>query len=329
MTIQNYAINFKGGYNADDFKDIEMMFKKRDMNAKIRDYKKRVEQDTFTCNGSHKRTRKNKVNLPALLIALATGTGLFTGVGMIQGNRESTKTDNEPISIVQNIEETATQSINESPNSQTEVIITEAEQEIKREEEILEAVNAIKNDPELSKLYYNMIVTIQRVGDCIENPVQTIQEILSEPWVEGLDIELVLPQIFYESSGQHYDENGEINTSGAGCVGLMQISDAAQTELNNKYFSQNPKDRFNPKDNLTLGIGLTQLLLNDYFPDDLFNSLCAYNAGQNNILKGNYKGSDKYTEKILNCRELLKENPKYTQMLLAGDLDQYINEFVY
>ena len=208
-----------------------------------------------------------------------------------------------------------------------EELISQAQQQV-RKQEVKEAVDNIKKDPELSLHYYNMITTLQRMDNLLGDSTSVLEQILSEPWAQGTDIELLLPQIFYESSGLHYDENGTINTSSANCVGLMQISEDAQIDVNKRYFSDMPLDRQNPVDNIKLGIGLNQLLSEEYFGDDIFSVLCSYNAGAGNILKGNYLGSDIYANNILTCAKALKEHPEYTQMLLSGELDEYKDELL-
>lgn len=279
-----------------------------------------LNKDTFEPN-SQKKKKSSINNIPILLAATLASFGiLVTTLPRINSGNEETKTTE------------ATQRI-ESPLFEEDVQMTEEELVIttnaQKEKQIAAAVETIKNDPELKKAYHDMIVTIQRIGEIIENPVETIQEMLKQPWVRDIDIELILPQIFYESSGFHYDENGEVKISSANCAGYTQISEGAQTDVNRVYFSDNPQDRFDPVDNINLCIGLDQLLLDNYFEDDLFNTICAYNAGAGNILNGDYFGSDEYATRILNCREILKANPMFTQMLLNGDLDEYVDEFIY
>lgn len=196
-------------------------------------------------------------------------------------------------------------------------------------EEIQYAIDTIKSDPDLKKAYYDMILTINNMSDVFDNPVEVLNSILNEPYASNTDIEYVLAQIFAESNGQHFDENGEVLTSGANCNGYMQMSKAATEEMNNRYFEANPQDRNDPLGNLKLGIALDNYLIENSFPNDLFNATAAYNCGVGNAKKGNYIGADKYAQKVLGCYQILKDNPLFTQMLLDGELNEYQDEFIY
>ena len=115
--------------------------------------------------------------------------------------------------------------------------------------------------------------------------------------------------------------------SHAQCNGFMQLSEGAQSDMNNKYFSDEPLDRNDPIDNLKLGIAYDSTLLNDYFDGDMFKAVAAYNCGPGNVENGNYYGADEYANKILSYYDVLKRNPQFTQMLIDGALDEYQNRF--
>lgn len=194
--------------------------------------------------------------------------------------------------------------------------------------DVMQAVDTIKSDENLSRVFYNLIETKNNMAQTIGEPVEILEELLDEPWAKGVEIELVLPQIFAESSGMHYLDDGSVNSSYADCNGFMQISTDAEFDMNKIYFSENPINRDNPTDNLKLGIAYDSELLNNYFEDDMFNALAAYNCGPANARSGNYYGADGYAEKILSYYKVLKDNPQFTQMLLDGALDEYQNEFL-
>ena len=334
--IQNNLLNFKGGNNSldNDFIEIDRMFKTRDAkNKALKKAQQTKQAQTYTYNKrkalqadiyENKRAqkpKKKKINIPLLIATALASAGIYATV-------TTNNADKDTISLTveaQNNNLTSYTEVLKGVGREAVILANEAA----HSEEVLQAVEAIKNDPELKEVYYNMGVTLQRLGNAIDNPSEALEQVVSEPWAQDVDIELLLPQIFYESSGQHYNEDGSINTSSANCSGLMQISEGAQTETNKKYFSDDPQDRTDPVENIKLGAGLTELLLDNYFEGDLYDALCAYNVGQGNILKGNYLGSEKYAEKILNCREILKAHPEYTQMLLDGDFDEYLDEFIY
>ena len=214
----------------------------------------------------------------------------------------------------------------ESSEETEEILSSESQENEAYNEEIINAIEIIKSNPETQKVYSDILKTIKRMKSSINNPINTINELLSQEWVNGIDIELVLSQIFIESSGNHYNENGTIKTSSTNCVGFMQISKGSQTDTNNEFFQDNYQDRNDPIGNINLGIGYTQLLMNNYFGNNIFDTLCAYNVGQGNILAGNYLGSEKYASKILYYQEILKSNPDFTQMLLNGDFDEFETE---
>lgn len=348
MKINNNIIYFKSNSSNDDyFADIERIYKKRDKtirkNIQSSQIKEReLKRDTYTAK---KNKKLNKINIPVLTMAALSALGIFTTAAIKDSNTDKKETT----SIIETIPEQTQEfqaeqviippeqeiAIEEIPPKEVEAIIIEEDDELKAQEEALkkeqaikEAVETIKNDAELKKLYYEMTITIQRMKNVMDDPVGKLQELLSQEWVDGVDIELILPQIFYESSGNHYNENGTVLTSTSNCVGYMQLSQVAQTAVNDVYFTDNPQDRFDPIGNLNLGIGLIQLHLDNYFEGDLFNSICAYNAGAGNIMNGNYLGSNYYADKILKCRENLKNHQDYTQMLLDGDLDPYLNDFL-
>lgn len=329
----NNSINFKGSNTgAGDIKldDINAMFKMRDLKRakelemqEQRAQSQRLttrnapERDTFV--NSKKESQKNarhQAVVPAALFsaALLLSLGLKTGVITIEEDTE------EPPSASSTV-------IEEEPAAVYEPQVVEAPKY--SAEEIGYAVETIKSDPDLKKAYYDTILTLNNMSDVFANPVDTLNSILDEPYAGNIDIEYVLAQIFAESNGIHFEENGAVLTSGANCNGYMQISEAAAEEMNRKYFQDDPQDRNDPLGNLKLGVALDNYLIENSFPDDLFNATAAYNCGAGNARKGNYIGADKYAQKVLACYQILKDNPLFTQMLLDGELNEYQNEFIY
>ncbi len=195
------------------------------------------------------------------------------------------------------------------------------------EAEIANAVEAIKSDTTLSNVFYNLIATKNNMEACLDNPIETLEELLCEPWAKGVEIELLLPQIFFESSGLHYREDGTVRSSSANCNGFAQISEGVEHDMNQNHFSDNPQDRNDPLGNIMLGIAFDSELLNKYFEGDMFNALAGYNCGPRNARNGNYYGADEYAKDIIGYYNILKNNPQYTQMLLDGALDEYQNGF--
>ncbi len=338
LTNKNVPVFKNRNYydNNDYYKEINEIFKKRDENNTLREKKaqkaafearkreQQVKTDSFekiktSFNNHSEKTRKKRgINIPLLFAAALTSTGIIITSATLQ----NTDKNNSDLNIT----------VNTNADDDAEELYLDFDEQTKSAQEIKtieNAVNTIKDDIELKKAYYDMLVTIQRLRKNIDDPVNTIKDILSQPWAKGLDIEYILAQIFMESSGNHYIESGEINTSDTGCVGLMQLSKNAQTDANALYFPDDPQDRNDPLGNLKLGIAYNKFIMDNYFENDLFNTLCAYNAGITNILNGNYKNSDEYALNILKYREILQAHPNYTQMLLNGDLDEYMDEFAY
>lgn len=194
-------------------------------------------------------------------------------------------------------------------------------------EDVLMAVREIESDKTLSNVFYDLIAAKNNMEETIGDPKVVLGELLEQDYADGIEMELVLPQIFVESSGNHYDSEGNVLESHAQCNGFMQLSEGAQSDMNNKYFSDEPLDRNDPIDNLKLGIAYDSTLLNDYFDGDMFKAVAAYNCGPGNVENGNYYGADEYANKILSYYDVLKRNPQFTQMLIDGALDEYQNRF--
>lgn len=194
-------------------------------------------------------------------------------------------------------------------------------------EDVLMAVREIESDKTLSNVFYDLIAAKNNMEETIGDPKVVLGELLEQDYADGIEMELVLPQIFVESSGNHYDSEGNVLESHAQCNGFMQLSEGAQSDMNNKYFSDEPLDRNDPIDNLKLGIAYDSTLLNDYFDGDMFKAIAAYNCGPGNVENGNYYGADEYANKILSYYDVLKRNPQFTQMLIDGALDEYQNRF--
>lgn len=363
----NFNINFKGTpqRKPDDdglqFEEINAIFRRRDAEraleqqrqaqlaqqraaqksaSNIKSYRPKTQAQpkkvyARTANGDiieytprpRSRAKKKKhVNPVATAIMGLTALLATFSIGSYSSNQN--KAESAPIIPPAIVEEGTMPSLTEDEIIEAARIQAEYKLE-QRQTEIAEAVNTIKSSPEMKKTYYDMIETLQRMEDVIDNPVGTINDILSESYAEGVEIEMVLPQIFFESSGFHYNEDGSVNSSYANCNGWTQIGVDAWGDMNKKYFFDNELDRDVPIDNLKLGIAYNHELMSVYFPDDLFNVFAAYNCGPGNARRGNYGEAADYSRNILNAYKILKDNPDYTQMLLNGELDEFQGEFRY
>ena len=249
---------------------------------------------------------------------LQAGAALAAALLLVTGGAMRTNSKDE-----KNIE------LGQSPS----VIIVNAQTDCEENEtkpqkiSVKEAVQTIQSSEKLSKVYGDMIDTIQNMEKTIDNPIGTIQNILEKPYAQGIELELVLPQIFVESSGCHYDENGDVLKSYANCNGWMQLSEDATSDMNRLIFEDNNKNRNMPKDNLHLGISFDSHLL-ERFDGDMFKTLAAYNCGATNVRNGKTYG-DEYAQEILEYYKVLKNNPQFTKMLISGQLDEYKNDFLY
>ena len=269
------------------------------------------------------KNKKKKKTSPLAPIALGA-TILLAAAGLNTCSRQENKpqTDNPPYTIIET-----------SPNilnTDNEIEVTQGEFYADyNTEDITSAVETIKSNQDLKEVFYNLIETKNNMRSVIDNPIETIETLLEQPWAQDVEIELVLPQIFFESSGMHYLKDGSINSSWADCNGFMQLSKAAQGDMNKNHFDDNEQDRNDPLGNLKLGIAYDSELLNKYFDGDIFSAIAAYNCGPTNAKNGTYYGADVYANNILGYYNILKNNPQYTQMLLDGALDEYQDEFIY
>ncbi len=267
--------------------------------------------------------KKKKKTSPLAPIALGA-TILLAAAGLNTCSRQDNKpqTDNPPYTIIE--------TSNDVLNADNEIEVTQGELYTNYStEDITSAVETIRSNEDLKEVFYNLIETKNNMRSAIDNPIDTIETLLEQPWAEDVEIELVLPQIFFESSGMHYLKDGSINSSLADCNGFMQLSKAAQGDMNRNHFADNEQDRNDPLGNLKLGIAYDSDLLNKYFNDDMFSAIAAYNCGPTNAKNGTYYGADVYAKNILGYYNILKNNPQYTQMLLDGALDEYQDEFIY
>ena len=98
----------------------------------------------------------------------------------------------------------------------------------------------------------------------------------------NLQPELVSSLILAESS---YNKN---TVSRAGAVGLMQVLPTTANEIQEKL-NYGTYDLKNPNDNIEFGCYYLRYLLN-YYNNDLIYSLCAYNAGLNNVKYWDFNG---------------------------------------
>lgn len=98
-----------------------------------------------------------------------------------------------------------------------------------------------------------------------------------------------------------------------GAVGLMQILPSTATEIAGKL-GINTYDLYNPEDNIKFGCYYLKYLLN-YYKGDIVYSLCAYNAGLNNVSYWDFGGDvDKvpisqtknYVKKVLRNQKIYK-----------------------
>ena len=98
----------------------------------------------------------------------------------------------------------------------------------------------------------------------------------------NLEPELVSSLIGAESG---FDKDA---VSNAGAVGLMQVLPSTAVEISNKlgveYY-----DLHSPRDNIEFGCYYLKYLL-DYYKGDVVYSLCAYNAGINNVKYWDFNG---------------------------------------
>lgn len=78
------------------------------------------------------------------------------------------------------------------------------------------------------------------------------------------------------------------SVSSVGAVGLMQVLPSTATEISNK-FGYSEYDLYNPRTNIEFGCYYLRYLLNIYNQDVVY-SLCAYNAGLNNVKYWDFKG---------------------------------------
>lgn len=330
--VRNYSpINFKGSCAEKElqFDDIERMFKARDAKrAKMQQEQRQMysckktrpySEDKYTKKCTPKR---NKNKAPVRICTLLGAGALLLTLGTKSCTIEQNQYEKQGSRAAK------TEKTIEIEQPQIDIEI-EIEESPYSKEEIQNAVETIKSDEDLKVVYYNMIKTIENMSETFDNPIETINEILEQPYAHGVDIEFVLTQIFCESSGCHYDESGQVLSSWADCNGFMQVGKGVEHDINEKYFSTTPQDRDNPLGNLKLGIAYDSYLKTERFKDDFFNAVAAYNCGPANASSGNYCGADKYARTILNHYEILKNNPLFTQMLLDGVLNEYRDEFLY
>lgn len=101
--------------------------------------------------------------------------------------------------------------------------------------------------------------------------------------------------------------------SDAGAVGLMQVLPSTAGEVAKKLNYAN-YDLHNPRTNIEFGCYYLNYLL-QYYNGDLIYSLCAYNAGINNVKYWDFEGdvskipinqTKNYVKKILNSIEVYK-----------------------
>ena len=78
------------------------------------------------------------------------------------------------------------------------------------------------------------------------------------------------------------------SVSYSGAMGLMQVIPSTAVEISNKL-GYNEYDIFNPRTNIEFGCFYLRYLL-DYYNEDLIYSLCAYNAGLNNVKHWDFDG---------------------------------------
>lgn len=352
---KNSHINFKGMPEQKDdglkFDEINAIFKRRDeqrrleYEARQRELRqnqirgKRTSQSTPAKRKTNRhgdsfelvkpaqtnrpRKKHKKKASPLAPIALA-GTLILSAFGFKACTSSTPAQDlgpENPTSYVQSVPEQNY----DIPTQGIEITLGESAR-ADREEEISAAIDSIKSNPETKEAFFNMIKTIQRMEKTLgQDPIELLQDYLSEPWGQNVELELVIPQIFFESSGMHFNKDGTVNISSADCNGFMQLSEDAQHDMNLYYFKENPQDRNNPRGNLKLGISYDHYLLK-YYDSDKFDTLAAYNSGIGNVDKGRDYG-DEYAQDILGVYKILKDNPELTQMLFNRELDTHLDEF--
>lgn len=134
----------------------------------------------------------------------------------------------------------------------------------------------------------------------------------------GMDyIKEIISLILQESSGRHYDSNGNVLTSGADAVGIMQIMPDTWSGLikNHPGYGFTQEDINDPYKNLTLGIHHFLDLIQEY-GYDLRKALIAYNAGPKRV---NLKDSELPRE----TRNYIKEIPERVAQYLEINIGEY------
>jgi Transglycosylase SLT domain/SPOR domain len=124
------------------------------------------------------------------------------------------------------------------------------------------------------------------------------------PFIREASAKFDIPEIWVrslmrvESGGQEY-LNGELITSGAGAMGLMQVMPATYDELRDRYNLGD--DPFDPHDNITAGVAYMREMYELYGSPGF---LAAYNAGPARL--------DDY---LANIRPLPDETRRYVAMI--------------
>jgi len=119
-----------------------------------------------------------------------------------------------------------------------------------------------------------------------------------------LQPELVSSLIYAESS---FDKDA---ISNMGAVGLMQVLPSTAEEIAHKL-NVNGYDMTSPEDNIRFGCYYLRYLL-DIYEGDVVYSLCAYNAGLNNVSYWSFDDVDEipveqtrnYVKKIIRCQKI-------------------------
>lgn len=126
-------------------------------------------------------------------------------------------------------------------------VSAETIQTVERQENLTPevAIVEILSDENLKQVFSDLVETKKNMEKTIDEPIETIQEILDKEYGENLEIELILPQIFVESSGNHFNKDGSVNSSYANCNGWLQLSEGATEDMNKLYFDENEKTEIN------------------------------------------------------------------------------------
>ncbi len=344
FNVVNNSVNFLGSKNTERPRQTRSSRPSTRPDATLRGVsrynpnKRTQDSDSFEMTRAQKlRAQEKARNNAKLKLAAYSAAALVALGGLSWGVSRANETNNAPeyditlpsdSFVVTDPTEEYPDFIITEPTTEATEPATEAETQHKIS--VDEMISYVQSDPYLMKSTYDIISTIQSMESEIDNPIGTINSILEQDFVDNQDLELILAQIFVESSGNHYDEDGSVLSSYANCNGYMQISEGVEGDINRIYYPDEDLSRDNPIHNLKLGIGYNDWLKENYFEDDLTKIMIAYNAGAGSVINGTYgDGPAEYANNILTTYYNLKENPELFDMILSGELDEHKNEFAY